>query len=229
MKSHEPVLFQSAVFSDTPRESFPPAEKIDRDAEDRKSMLRDWKNDGEGQNLVKLAYALGVGKIILANRDMDKDNFLGQYLYAGDSHAFRETSRKPWNLSARQLATIKRALRSDRDVILLAYEAWGDFDATLAHELGHFINNRLEGLSRPESSHVTESMRHVARFDEYFFQNKDEFYAETWARFLCCEKNRALFRYLNHPLGRLRMKHPRKTRLILELAKRCANQDLLHC
>src|SRR6267378_6716267 len=226
MKSHKSVLFQSAVFSDTPRESFPPAEKIDRDAEDRKFMLRDWKNDGEAQKLAKLAYALGVGKIILANRDMDKDNFLGQYLYAGDSHAFRETSRKPWNLSTRQLATIKRALRSDRDVILLSFESSA---ATLAHELGHYINNRLEGLSRPESSHVTENMRRVARFDEYFLQNKDEFYAETWARFLCGKKNRTLFRYLNRPLGRLRMKHPRKTRLILELAKRCANQDLLHC
>jgi hypothetical protein len=66
-------------------------------------------------------------------------------------------------------------------------------------------------------------MRRVARFREYFFQNKDEFYAETWSRYFCGEKNSALFRYLKRPFDRLRMKHPQKTRLILELAKRCAN------
>jgi hypothetical protein len=38
-------------------------------------------------------------------------------------------------------------------------------------------------------------------------------------RFLCGKKNRALFRYLNPPLDRLRMKHPQKTRLIVEVAK----------
>jgi hypothetical protein len=216
MKNHKSGLFQSDVFS---RERLPPAKKIDRDAEERQSVLREWKDDHEAQKLAKLAYALGVDKIILANREIDEDYFQGQYLYAGDSHAFHKTSMKPWSLSTRQLATIKRALRSDRDVILLAYES--DFAVTLAHELGHHINNRLEGLS--DSSHVTESMRRVAQFDEYFFQNKDEFYAETWSRFLCGGNNRTLFRYLKRPFDRLRRKHPQKTRLILELAKRCAN------
>jgi len=220
MEKNNMIQFQSACFGRRDKDSPPPTEKIDRDAEDRKSVLREWENDGEAQKLVKLAYALGVGKIILANRDLDEDYFEGQYLYAGDSHAFRETSRKPWNLSARQLATIKRALRSDHDVILLSFESSA---ATLAHELGHYINWRLGGLSRPESSHVTESMRRVARFDEYFFKNKDEFYAETWSRFLCGENNRSLFRYLNQPLDRLGVKHPQKTRLILDLAKRGAN------
>jgi len=83
-----------------------------------------------------------------------------------------------------------------RDVILVSYQS--DFAATLAHELGHYINCRLGGLSRFELtivadfSRVTDNMRRVARFGEYFFKNKDEYYAETWSRFLCSEKNRAL-------------------------------------
>lgn len=201
-------------------------------------MLREWRNDHEAQELEKLAYALGVGAIILASKDTQ--DFLGQYLYAGDSRQTHQGYWGPWYLSSRQLATINRALCSDRDVILLSSTSQGDFAATLAHELGHYINRRLGGLSRCEVSifkdpglaafsRVTDNMRRVARFDEYFFQNKDEFYAETWSRFLCGDKNRSLFRYLNRPLDRLRMKHPQKVRLILELAKavsaRRANED----
>jgi len=190
-------------------------------------MLRDWKNDCEAQKLAKSAHALGVGEIIVANRDIDENDFQGQYIYARDSRGFNEKSLKPWNLSPRQFATVNRALCSDRDVILVCYQS--DFAATLAHELGHYINRRLGGLSRfelstfkvaAELSRVTDNMRRVARFGEYFFQNRDEYYAETWSRFLCGEKkNRALFRYLKRPLDRLRMKHPQKARLILELAK----------
>jgi hypothetical protein len=60
----------------------------------------------------------------------------------------------------------------------------------------------------------------VARFDEYYFQNKDEYYAETWARFLRGQKNRSLFRYLNRSFGRLRSTHPEKAKLIEEHRKR---------
>jgi hypothetical protein len=194
------------------------------DAEIRQSVLQDWKNDRDTQKLVKLAYVLGVGKIIVANRDMDEDDFQGQYICARDSRDSHQKQLKVWNLSPRQLATVNRALCGDRDVVLLSYD--GDFAATLAHEIGHYINRRLRGLSRfetgidPEFSRVTENMRRVARFDEYFFQNKDEYYAETWSRFLCGEKNRTLFRYLNRPLDRLRMKHPQKARLIEERGQR---------
>jgi hypothetical protein len=150
---------------------------------------------------------------------MDEDDFQGQYICARDSRDSHQKQLKVWNLSPRRLATVNRALcGDDRDVILLSYD--GDFAATLAHELGHYINRRLGGLDRFEVSRVTENMRRVARFDEYFFQNKDEYYAETWSRFLCGEKNRALFRYLNRPLGRLRMKHPQKARLIEERGQR---------
>jgi len=237
MKSHKSVLyhptahqFQSAVFGFTDRSELPP---VETDAEIRQSVLQDWKNDRDTQKLVKLAYVLGVGKIILANRDMD--DFQGEYIRARGSRDYHEKSLKPWNLSRRQLAMVYRALSRDRDVILVSYESGGDLAATLAHEIGHYINHRLRGLdlsrfetdfSRidPEFSRVTENMRRVARFDEYFFQNKDEYYAETWSRFLCGQKNRALFRYLNRPLGRLRMKHPQKARLILELAKTSCNR-----
>jgi hypothetical protein len=231
MKSHKSVLyhptahqFQSAVFGFTDRSELPP---VETDAEIRQSVLSEWKNDRETQKLVKLAYVLGVGQIILANRDTD--DFLGQYICARGSRDYHEKSLKPWNLSRRQLAMVYRALSRDRDVI--SYD--GDFAATLAHELGHYINRRLGGLDRfelslfkfpAEFSRVTENMRRVARFGEYFFQSKDEYYAETWSRFLCGEKNRTLFRYLNRPLGRLRMKHPQKTQLILELAKTSCNR-----
>jgi hypothetical protein len=222
MKSHKSVRFQGDVFSRTSRESLPPTEKIDRDAEDRKSVLAEWTNDHEAQKLVKLAYALGVGEIILAIRDIDKAYFQGQYISVSNWRVFHELLLKPWHLSPRQLATVNRTLRNNSDVILLSYES--DFAETLAHELGHYINHRLGGLSELQLEFpVTENMRRVARFDEYFFQNKDEFYAETWSRFLCGERNRALFRYLKRPIDRLRMKHPQKTRLILELAKRGAN------
>jgi hypothetical protein len=95
----------------------------------------------------------------------------------------------------------------------------------LAHEIGHYINRRLGGLSRSDLiiadfSRVTNNMRRVARFDEYCFQNKGEYYAETWSRFLCGEKNRALFRYLDRPFNRLRSKHPEKAQLIEEHRKR---------
>jgi hypothetical protein len=95
----------------------------------------------------------------------------------------------------------------------------------LAHEIGHYINRRLGGLSRSDLiiadfSRVTNNMRRVARFDEYFFQDKDEYYAETWTRFLRGRKNRTLFRYLDRSLGRLRSKYPAKARLIEEHRKR---------
>ena len=235
MKSHKSVLyhptahqFQSAVFGFTDRSELPP---VETDAEIRQSVLQDWKNDRDTQKLVKLAYVVGVGKIIVANRDMGEDDFQGQYICARDSRDSHQKQLKVWNLSPRQLATVNRALCGDRDVVLLSYD--GDFAATLAHEIGHYINRRLRGLSRfetdfsridPEFSRVTENMRRVARFDEYFFQNKNEYYAETWSRFLCGEKNRTLFRYLKRPLDRLRMKHPQKARLILELAKTSCNR-----
>lgn len=218
------IQFQSAVFGFTDKSILGPGET---DAEVRQAALRDWKNDREVQELAKFAEALGVGEIVLANKD--NQDFLGQYFYARDSRQTHQEHMKPWDLSPKQLAKVNRALTRDRDVILLSYKSHGDFAATLAHELGHYINHRLKGLSffefglDPEFSRVTQNMRQVARFDEYFFQNKDEYYAETWSRFLCGENNRSLFRYLNRPLGRLRMKHPQKTRLILELAKRCAN------
>jgi hypothetical protein len=50
-------------------------------------------------------------------------------------------------------------------------------------------NGELGGLSPldlfvDEFSRVTNNMRRVARFDDaYCFQNKDEYYAETWTRF----------------------------------------------
>jgi hypothetical protein len=217
--------FQSAVFGFTDKSSLKsslgPAET---DGEIRQSVLSVWTNDREAQKLAKSAYALGVGKIVVANRDIDEDDFQGQYICARDSRVSHEKSLKSWNPSPRQLATVNRALRSDRDVILLN-ESYNDFAATLAHELGHYINRRLGGLSRFELSivadfsRVTDNMRRVARFGEYFFKNKDEYYAETWSRFLCGEKKRSLFRYLKRPLGRLRMEHPQKARLILELAK----------
>jgi hypothetical protein len=132
---------------------------------------------------------------------------------------------KPWCLIAKQLATVKRTLCSGRDVILLSHESYGDFAATLAHEIGHYLN-KLGGLSPSELSpiaefsRVTKNMRRVARFDEYYFQNKDEYYAETWSLFLCGQKNRTLFRYLDRSLGRLRSKHPVKVRLIEEHQRR---------
>ena len=209
------IKVHSPAVSVTNKASLPPGET---DSETKQAIHRDWKNDREVQELAKLGYALGVGEIILANRDIDEDDedFQGQYFYADSSDL------EPWNLSPRQLATVNRALTGGRDVILINES--GDFAPTLAHELGHYINNRLGGLTRPELfSRVTENMRRVARFREYFFQNKDEYYAETWGRFLRGKENRGLFRYLNRPLSRLRMKHPRETRLILEVAKRCAN------
>jgi hypothetical protein len=212
------LLFQSPVFVRTDKSTLPPSEEIDVDAEIRQR----WRNDRKLHDLVELAYALGVGEIILANRDIDENDdgiLLGQYFYARDSRDIQEKLR-PWNLSRIQLATINRTLSSDRDVILLAYESCDNFAATLAHEIGHCINHRLRGISffefglDPEFSRVTQNMRRVARFAEYFFQNKDEYYAEIWSRFLCGGNNRTLFRYLNRPLSRLRMKHPQKARLI---------------
>jgi hypothetical protein len=95
----------------------------------------------------------------------------------------------------------------------------------LAHEIGHYINRRLGGLSRSDLiiadfSRVTNNMRWVACFDEYYFQDKDEYYAETWSHFLCGQKNRTLFRYLDRSFGRLRSKYPAKARLIEEHRKR---------
>jgi hypothetical protein len=184
------------------------------DAEIAAEVRRDWKNDRKAQVLAKLAYALGVGKIILADIDTDDR---GEYIYARDRE-WRE-KLKPWKLSPRQLAAADSALCRGRDVVLLSYQSCGDLAATLAHEIGHYINRRLGGLHSSELSFaqsfpVTENMRRVARYVEYFYQNRDEYYAETWARYLCGDKNRALFDYLKKPLRRLRMEHPEKTRLI---------------
>jgi len=108
---------------------------------------------------------------------------------------------------------------------LVSHESYGDFAATLAHEIGHHINYRLNALCRlelflyefaPELSRVTPNMRRVSRYDDYFSQSKDEFYAETWSFYLCGENKPTLFRYLNRPLTRLRSWHPEKARLIAE-------------
>jgi len=112
-----------------------------------------------------------------------------------------------------------------RDVIVLDPVMADDPFSALAHEIGHHINHRLGGLSPFESSfftnsdlaqlsQVTANMRRVARFDAYFAQNKDEFYAEAWSLFLCGENRPTLFRYLSRPLRRLRVRHPEAARLI---------------
>src|SRR5215469_4449974 len=221
--------FQSAVVRWTSKSDLPPLPPEEIDAKMRQSLLREWKNDREVQDLEKLGYALGVGKIILADSDIVED-MNGQYYCARrdplKQFKFRvtggyEKSLNLWKLSRKQRATINRTFRSGRDVILVAYQASGDFPATLAHELGHYINHTLWGLSRVEAKlpgecfPVTQNMRRVARFDEaHLLKNRDEFYAETWSRFLCGGGSRTLLRYLQRPLGRLRTRHPEKARLI---------------
>jgi hypothetical protein len=132
---------------------------------------------------------------------------------------------KPWSLSPKQLAAVNSALCRDRDVILVSYQSYGDFPATLAHEICHHINHRLGVLKRSELyfklfSPVIENMRRVARFDEYFYQNTDEYYAETWARFLCGKGSDALLRYLEKPRRHLRKDHLEKAQLIEDHRKR---------
>jgi hypothetical protein len=212
------IEFQSDFLSYIDRSSLPPADTTETDT----SALRAWTTDREAQKLVKLAYALGVGIIVLADRDISESYLIGQYICAHDSHETHQKQVKPWCLFPKQLATVNRTLCSGRDVILLSHESSGRFSVILSHEIGHRIN-RLGGLNPfepAEFSRVTNNMRRVARFDEYCFQNKDEYYAETWSRFLCGEKNRALFRYLDRPFNRLRSKHPEKARLIEEYRKR---------
>jgi hypothetical protein len=206
---NHPVLSFGAVDTSL----FPPAQT---DAEIDAEIRREWKNDREVQDLLKLAYALGVGKIILIDRYIDGD--LGEYICARNSRESHRESLKDWSLSRKQLTAVNRVLFQGRGVILISHNSSGDFAATLAHEIGHHINQRLDGLSRLElfpqiSGVVTKTMRRVARFREYFYQNRDEYYAETWARYLCGGENRA-FRYLKTRLGRLRIEHPEKTRLI---------------
>jgi hypothetical protein len=82
-------------------------------------------------------------------------------------------------------------------------------------EIGHHINQRLGGLSRLELfpqilGVVTKTTRRVARYDERFFENRNEYYAETWSRFLCGDKKRTLLRYLDKPIRHIRMKHPER-------------------
>jgi hypothetical protein len=183
--------------------------------EDFKDLRQVWDSD-EVRRLLKLARGLGVSKIILTERSsFDSSDSLGQYFCARTKPELLKKCLKAWDLSSRQLTTVHRTFRNNGDVIILSYEACGDFAGMLAHELAHHINHRLGGLSQfdlfiADFSRVTENMRRVARFDEYYFQNKDEFYAETWARFLCGQKNRTLFRYLDRSLNRLRSKHPEK-------------------
>lgn len=103
----------------------------------------------------------------------------------------------------------------------MAYESCDNFAGMLAHEIGHHIN-RLGGLSTceyqlPSWFPVTKAMRRISRFsDDHLVENNHEFYAETWARFLCGENKRTLLRYLDRPLNRLRAAHPEKVRLIEE-------------
>jgi hypothetical protein len=47
--------------------SLPPPQT---DAEIAAEVRRDWKNDRQVQDLRKLAYALGVGEVILADREL---------------------------------------------------------------------------------------------------------------------------------------------------------------
>ena len=191
------------------------------DAENAK-FIREQKRDIK--NLKNLAYALGIRKIVWAHRKAcDNDGLAGQYFYARSKGEHRFLN--DWNLSPRQLASITRELRNGRDVIVLDPVMADDPFSALAHEIGHHINHRLGGLSPFESSfftnsdlaqlsQVTANMRRVARFDAYYAQNKDEFYAEAWSLFLCGENRPTLFRYLSRPLRRLRVRHPEAARLI---------------
>jgi hypothetical protein len=100
----------------------------------------------------------------------------------------------------------------------VSYQSYGDFPATLAHEIGHYINRMLDGRLGFELlyavSPVTRTMRRVARFNEYFYQNKDEYYAAVWSRYLCGREKRTLLRYLEKPLRDLRTNDPVKAQLI---------------
>jgi hypothetical protein len=156
-------------FSRIDRSSLPPDATTETDT----AVLRDWATDREAQKLTKLAYALGVGRIVLADRDINKDenwvSFIGQYICARDSREAHQKRLKPWCLSPKQLATVNRALCSGCDVILLSHESCGDFAATLAHEIGHYINRRLGGLSRSDLniadfSRVTNNTRRPRSF-----------------------------------------------------------------
>ena len=201
------VVLDSPVFQQTPKDQIPEADH--KNAEELRIHNR------EMQNLKKLAYALGVGKIIRGERKAGGGNCAGEYFY---SREFNRQQRflSEWNLSPKQLSTIHREVRNGRDVIVLDHDAADDPASVLAHEIGHLINHRLGGLSPFErnSSRVTANMRRVARFDAYFLQKRDEFYAEAWSLFLCGVNRPTLFRYLSRPLRRLRVRHPEKARMI---------------
>jgi hypothetical protein len=205
------LVLDSPVFQWTAKDQIPEADH--KNAEELRKYNR------EIQNLKKLAYALGVGRIVRAYRKAS-DDCAGEYFYSREFNR-RQRFLSEWNLSPKQLSTIHRELRNDRDVILLEY----DDPALIAHEIGHLINHRLGGLSSFERnncegpalaqlSRVTANMRRVARFNDYLLQNRDEFYAEAWSRFLCGGNRPTLFSYLSRPLRRLRVRHPEQAKLI---------------
>jgi len=196
-------------------------------AGDFKSVHQEWNCD-DVRRLLVLAQGLGVSQIVLTDRSilgLDDTRTQGQYFCARTRPELLKAWLKDWELSSRQLMTIRRTLRSDGDVIILSYEACDDFAGILAHKLSHHINRGLGGLSPSDLfiadfSRVTKNMRRVARFAEYYYQNEDEYYAEIWSRFLRGRKNRTLFRYLDRSLGRLRSKHAEKAQLIEEHRER---------
>jgi hypothetical protein len=200
------VVLDSPVFQWTAKDQIPEADH--ENAEELRKQHR------QIQNLKKLAYALGVGKIIRAYRKTSGENCAGEYFYSRDFDR-QQRFLSEWNLSPKQLSTIHREVRNGRDVIVLDHDIPDDSASVLAHEIGHLINHRLGGLSPFErnSSRLTVNMRRVARFNDYFW-NRDEFYAEAWSVFLCGINRPTLFRYLKRPLRRLRVRHPEKARLI---------------
>jgi hypothetical protein len=109
-------------------------------------------------------------------------------------------------------------LRGGHDIIILNYTG-DDLCATLAHELGHYINRRLGGISAlemyPEIWPVPETMRKRSGFEDAFFKNRDEFFAESMCNYLCGYlKPRANLRYAERVLRRVRFKNPEAARLI---------------
>jgi len=133
------IVFDSPVFQWTPKDQIP-LPSPDADADGIREQNR------EILNLKKLAYALGIRKIVRVYRKANDDDCAGQYFY---SREFRNQQRllNDWDLSPRQVATVHRELRNGRDVIILDHDMADDPVSVLAHEMGHLINHRLGGLS----------------------------------------------------------------------------------
>lgn len=184
----------------------------------RRSCLRLWNRDQEFQRLRQLAYSLGVAQIFLADRS-GFDKIQGQYFHARANQEAVAEALKGWDLSSRRVATINRILREGGDVIILFYATSEDFSSMLAHEIGHHINRRLGGLRVAEMYReifpVSMTMRLVSGFEDHFLQNRDEFFAECWACYLCgYRRPRTLLQYLKPVLDRVRAKHPKLATLI---------------